>query len=53
MFTCLEFKPLIDYIFKEFDYGQLFSVLFVLPVGDCCSYWFDFVGGTHFSGFSR
>lgn len=31
MFTCLEFKPLIDYIFKEFDYGQLFSVLFVLP----------------------
>ena len=21
----------------------------MLPVGDCCSYCFDFVGGTHFS----
>ena len=46
---CSDFSRLWSFSIVERGSGSM--EVKVLPVGDCCSYWFDFVGGTHFSGF--
>ena len=47
---CSDFSR--SWSFSIVERGNSSVEMKVLLVGDCCSYWFDFVRGTHFSGFS-
>ena len=47
---CSDFSR--SWSFSIVERGSSSVELKVLPMDDCCSYWFDFVGDTHFSDFS-